>query len=83
MKHAMFVCLLFGILACPGFSQSSGDGKNYGDSKNENLNNCFAGLGACDFSALRSDKPSKLPICGTIKPSGSVWTNTANAITLC
>ena len=31
MKRAMFVCLLFGILACPGFSQSSGD------SSNENL----------------------------------------------
>jgi len=28
MKRAIFVCLLFGILACPGFSQSSGDGKN-------------------------------------------------------
>ena len=60
MKHAIFVCLLFGILACPGFSQSSGDGKTYGDSKNENLRNCFAGLGACDFSALRSDQAKQI-----------------------
>ena len=60
MKHALFVCLLFGILACPGLSQSSGDGKNYGDSRNENLRNCFAGLGACDPSALRSDQAKQI-----------------------
>src|SRR5437588_11525132 len=60
MKHAIFVCLLFGILACPGFSQSSVDGKNYGDSKNENLRNCFAGLGACDLSALRSHQAKQI-----------------------
>src|SRR5256885_10661868 len=33
---------------------------NYGDSKNENLRNCFAGLGACDFSALRSDQAKQI-----------------------
>jgi len=54
MKRAMFVCLLFGILACPGFSQSSGD------SKNENLRNSFAGLGACDLSALRSAQAKQI-----------------------
>ncbi len=45
MKHAIFVCLVFGILACPGFSHSSGNGKNYRDSKNENLRNCLRALG--------------------------------------
>ena len=54
MKRAMFVCLLFGILACPGFSQSSGD------SKSENLRNSFAGLGACDLSALRSAQAKQI-----------------------
>src|SRR5437016_7494060 len=60
MKHALFVYLLSGILACPGFSQSSVDGKNYGGSKNENLRNCFAGLRACDLSALRSDQAKQI-----------------------
>ena len=60
MKHAIFVCLLFGILACPGFSPSSGNGKNYGDSRNENLRNRFAGLGACDLSALRTDQAKQI-----------------------
>src|SRR5882762_4837627 len=60
MKHAIFVCLLFGILVCPGFSQSSGDGKNSSDSKNENLRNCFAGLGACDLSTLRTDQAKQI-----------------------
>src|SRR5256884_962452 len=54
MKRAMFVCLLFGILACPGFSQSSGD------SKSENLRNSFAGLGACDLSELRSAQAKQI-----------------------
>jgi len=47
-------------LLVPDFLKSSGNGKNYGDSKNENLRNCFAGLGACDFSALRSDQAKQI-----------------------
>lgn len=80
MKHALFVYLLSGILACPGFSQSSVDGKNYGESKNKNLRSCFAGLGACDLSALRSDQAKQIADMGTIKTCGSVCTDTANAI---
>ena len=60
MKRALFVCLLFGILACSGFSQSSGDGKNHADSKNENLRNCLAGLGTCDLSALTGDQAKQI-----------------------
>ena len=60
MKQAMFVCLLLVIFACLGFSQSSVDGKNYGESKNKNLRSCFAGLGACDLSALRSHQAKQI-----------------------
>ena len=65
MKRALIVSLLLGVIACAGFSQTPGE------SKNENLRNCFAGLGACDPSALTSDQAKQI---ADMRHDQNLWT---------